>query len=129
MSPIVAASLAETRARSRLGIAIAAMIPMMATTIRSSMSVKPSLLAATVAFLIICQPSSRNRGGAPAPPRIAKTWTTLLQYEAGRADHDLAAGVARGYAGRGEADHAARVTREAADARLPDVDRGGAVHV
>ena len=32
------------------------------------MSVKPSLLAATVAFLIICQPSSRNRGGAPGSP-------------------------------------------------------------
>jgi hypothetical protein len=41
MSPIAADSLAETRARSKLGIAIAAMMPMIATTIRSSMSVKP----------------------------------------------------------------------------------------
>ena len=41
MSPIVADSFAETRARSRLGIAIAAMMPMIATTISSSMRVKP----------------------------------------------------------------------------------------
>ena len=41
MSPIVPASLAETRARSKLGMAIAAMIPMIATTIRSSIRVKP----------------------------------------------------------------------------------------
>jgi len=40
-SPCVADSLAETRARSKLGIAIAAMIPMIATTISSSMRVKP----------------------------------------------------------------------------------------
>ena len=41
MSPIVADSFAETRARRRLGIAMAAMMPMIATTISSSMSVKP----------------------------------------------------------------------------------------
>src|SRR5687767_3020965 len=41
MSPMVADSLAETRARSRLGMAMAAMIPMIATTIRSSIRVKP----------------------------------------------------------------------------------------
>ena len=41
MSPIVADSFAETRARSRLGIAIAAMMPMIATTISSSIRVKP----------------------------------------------------------------------------------------
>src|SRR5258708_14346820 len=41
MSPIVADSLADTRALSRLGMAIAAMMPMIATTIRSSMRVKP----------------------------------------------------------------------------------------
>src|SRR5262245_14604324 len=41
VSPIACASFADTRARRRLGIAIAATIPMMATTIRSSMSVKP----------------------------------------------------------------------------------------
>jgi hypothetical protein len=34
-------SFAEIRARSKLGIAIAAMMPMIATTISSSMSVKP----------------------------------------------------------------------------------------
>ena len=41
MSPIVADSFAETRARSKLGIAIAAMMPMIATTISSSIRVKP----------------------------------------------------------------------------------------
>jgi hypothetical protein len=41
MSPIVADSFAETRARSKLGIAMAAMMPMIATTISSSIRVKP----------------------------------------------------------------------------------------
>ena len=39
--PIAEASLPAMRARSRPGIAIAAMMPMIATTISSSMSVKP----------------------------------------------------------------------------------------
>src|SRR5258708_34308776 len=47
MSPMVAASFAETRARRRLGMAIAAIIPMIATTIKSSIKVKP------VSFLVI----------------------------------------------------------------------------
>ena len=41
MSPIVADSFADTRARRSDGIAMAAMIPMIATTISSSMRVKP----------------------------------------------------------------------------------------
>src|SRR3954452_20009738 len=41
VSPIVADSFAETRARSRLGIAMAAMMPMIATTMSSSIRVKP----------------------------------------------------------------------------------------
>ena len=44
MSPIAAASFADTRARSKLGIAIAAMMPMIATTISSSINVKPFCL-------------------------------------------------------------------------------------
>src|SRR3954468_8862420 len=39
--PIADASLPDMRARSRPGTAIAAMMPMIATTISSSMSVKP----------------------------------------------------------------------------------------
>ena len=39
--PIADASLPEIRARRRPGTAIAAMMPMIATTISSSMSVKP----------------------------------------------------------------------------------------
>ena len=42
--PIADASLPDMRARSRPGTAIAAMMPMMATTISSSMSVKPLAL-------------------------------------------------------------------------------------
>ena len=41
--PIADASLPDIRARSRPGIAIAAMMPMIATTMSSSMSVKPLL--------------------------------------------------------------------------------------
>ena len=44
MSPMVADSLAETRALSKLGIAMAAMMPMIATTISSSIRVKPFCL-------------------------------------------------------------------------------------
>ena len=42
--PIADASLPDIRARSRPGTAMAAMMPMMATTMSSSMSVKPLLL-------------------------------------------------------------------------------------
>ena len=44
VSPMACASFADTRARKRLGIAIAAMMPMMATTMRSSIRVKPRLV-------------------------------------------------------------------------------------
>ena len=40
--PMADVSLPDIRARSRPGTAIAAMMPMIATTIKSSMSVKPS---------------------------------------------------------------------------------------
>src|SRR5512145_951045 len=43
MDPIAEASLPDMRARSRPGTAIAAMMPMMATTISNSISVKPLL--------------------------------------------------------------------------------------
>src|SRR5262245_47093878 len=42
MEPMAEASLPDMRARSRPGTAIAAMMPMIATTIRSSIRVKPS---------------------------------------------------------------------------------------
>src|SRR6266481_6342354 len=47
VSPIAADSFADTRARSRLGMAMAAMMPMIATTIRSSIRVKPFWLLKT----------------------------------------------------------------------------------
>src|SRR6185436_9057417 len=53
MSPTVADSLYETRARGRLGMAMAAMMPMIATTISSSMRVKPeSALARDISLLL-----------------------------------------------------------------------------
>jgi hypothetical protein len=46
------ASLPDCRARSRPGIAMAAMMPMIATTINSSISVNPLLLFITVLPLV-----------------------------------------------------------------------------
>ena len=57
MSPIVADSLADTRARRRLGIAIAAMMPMIATTISNSIRVKPFCFFICSTFL---SPSSEH---------------------------------------------------------------------
>src|SRR5262249_11946770 len=135
VSPIAPASLADTRARSRLGMAIAAMIPMIATTIRSSMSVNPFWV-----FKCVCpfttaaaptarsygrdsrcsdqpapsrEPSARSGGGQPAPPSVTRS----LQRGAGRRD-EAARAVAAGHAVVGLADDAARVAPEAAHARL-----------
>src|SRR5260370_23621146 len=100
---MAAASLAETRARSRLGIAMAAMIPMIATTIRSSIRVKPPAVLRT--FLRPALPSiarlRESRGGAPcSPPNLQGSLVTLLQNLAGRRrDGDATQGVARGHAG------------------------------
>src|SRR5712691_3488639 len=129
MSPIAADSLAETRARRRLGIAMAAMIPMIATTIRSSIRVKPPAVLPPAR-----PPMARlreTRGGAPgSPPNLQASLVTLLQNLAGhRRDGDGTQGVGWSHASRREADHAARVAREAAHAGLPDVDRGGGVNV
>ena len=62
MSPMVADSLAETRALSKLGIAIAAMMPMIATTISSSIRVKPFCV-----FISVYLPLSP--GNEPGYPR------------------------------------------------------------
>src|SRR5712691_6056448 len=53
--PIADASLPDIRARSRPGIAIAAMMPMIATTISSSIRVKPFTLR-----IFICLSSEKN---------------------------------------------------------------------
>ena len=65
MSPSVADSLADTRARSKLGIAIAAMMPMIATTISSSIRVKPFwfFIRSPLASQLLVQ------SGADADPR------------------------------------------------------------
>ena len=61
---MAAASFAETRARSRLGMAIAAMMPMIATTISSSISVKPrSRCNSNLRFSTI----ARSEVDAPTP--------------------------------------------------------------
>ena len=50
--PMADASLPDMRARSRPGTAIAAMMPMIATTISSSMSVKPFWLRIFIVSLL-----------------------------------------------------------------------------
>src|SRR5213596_3142362 len=73
VSPMAAVSLAETRARSKLGMAIAAMIPMIATTINSSIRVKPCCLRIDIPLsLPLVSDSERSgemtRGDAYVPP-------------------------------------------------------------
>src|SRR5580704_12268715 len=51
--PIADASLPDMRARSRPGTAIAAMMPMMATTINSSMRVKPLELRIAISLVFL----------------------------------------------------------------------------
>src|SRR6185503_2777760 len=59
-SDFIAATYALSFVFANFGIAIAARIPMMTTTIRSSMSVKPFLL-----FFMLRGPVLVNRGGPP----------------------------------------------------------------
>src|SRR5207247_8726058 len=72
MSTIRAASLAETRARSRLGIAIAAMMPMIATTISSSIRVKP------FSFFIDSPYAFEALGGPITQEPFPGAWTVTL---------------------------------------------------
>src|SRR6266545_1615716 len=61
--PMAAASLPDMRARSRPGTAIAAMMPMIATTISSSMRVKPSFFCIFfTSNLLECARAGRARG-------------------------------------------------------------------
>ena len=55
--PMADASLPAIRARSRPGTAIAAMMPMIATTISSSISVKPLLLPFLMSLSLMTAPS------------------------------------------------------------------------
>src|SRR3990172_813184 len=130
MSPTVADSLAEIRARSRLGIAIAAMMPMIATTMSNSISVKPSPRRPILVMSALTAECSRGGdGGPPSPPGLSEI---LLQCEAGASldvGRDRAVRTRRRGAGVREAQNAARIAAEAADSRLPDVDRGGDVRV
>src|SRR4051812_6517714 len=68
--PMAEASLPEMRARSRPGTAIAAMMPMIATTISSSMSVKP------FSFLMSSSPGQmRYQTRVDTPRRLGKVST------------------------------------------------------
>src|SRR5947209_8385060 len=70
--PIADASLPDMRARSRPGIAIAAIMPMIATTISSSMRVKPFALRIFIRNLLRvtseCGKTQQGRYHRPAPP-------------------------------------------------------------
>src|SRR5947207_2944884 len=64
MDPMAEASLPDIRARSRPGTAIAAMIPMIATTISSSIRVKPLLLRIFIGIQLSLQTcGERNSAG------------------------------------------------------------------
>src|SRR6266545_1522500 len=122
VSPMTAASFAETRARSRLGMAMAAMIPMMATTIRSSMRVNPF----SRITLPPCHRSlvewTQNGGARGAPPGTDRG---LLEGRAGRAHGGSRAAVDRGVVGR--PDDATIVGAKGAYARLVGDGRLGTV--
>jgi len=55
IDPMADASLPDMRARSRPGTAMAAMMPMMATTINSSMRVKPLLVCVLMVLLLVSE--------------------------------------------------------------------------
>src|SRR5262245_45046398 len=88
-SPMVADSLADTRARSKLGIAIAAIMPMIATTIKSSMSVNPfCLFINTAPFTTLAVAVEALARGVP---RGRTSHNSLIQ----KAKHPLAGGSQR----------------------------------
>jgi hypothetical protein len=55
MDPMADASFPDIRARSSPGTAMAAMMPMMATTINSSMRVKPLLVFVRMVLLLVAE--------------------------------------------------------------------------
>ena len=71
---VVADSFAETRARSKLGIAMAAMMPMIATTISSSMRVKPFCLFIRIALSLAIAMAGflQSNGDAMSPPSLSR---------------------------------------------------------
>src|SRR3954471_6947630 len=88
VSPMAPASLAETRARRRLGIAMAAMMPMIATTISNSISVNPFCVLKAFSFhrtggASLAAPAGLRgtvEGGTGRPP----SGFGLLERRAGR---------------------------------------------
>src|SRR6202163_664058 len=88
--PIADASLPDMRARSRPGTAIAAMMPMIATTISSSINVKPFALRIfiTISFKPFismmlrppAQASAARHRGLPAFPTTGQGYGTWIQY-------------------------------------------------
>src|SRR4051812_4878732 len=77
IEPIADASLPDIRARRRPGIAIAAMIPMIATTISSSMSVKPFWLRT----FIVVTPETFSAAVARVEDGRARTSRPTLREE------------------------------------------------
>src|SRR5262249_42315485 len=80
VSPIAAASFAETRARRRLGMAMAAMMPMIATTISSSISVKPFSLFISQGSFGLARPAGGQGLQRTGPPGIGSKLLILLTF-------------------------------------------------
>src|SRR5260370_696443 len=103
MSPIVADSFAETRARSRLGIAMAALRDWggrpPAQGPAGAHTAAPAVLRPALPSM--ARLPRKDGGGAPcSPPNLQGSLVTLLQNLAGRRrDGDGTQGVARGHAG------------------------------
>src|SRR4029079_3318524 len=122
VSPMTAASFAEALARSRLGMAMAAMIPMMATTISSSISVNPFSRISSLLCVTTRRRVDTKRGSDGRSPGTDRD---LLERRAGGGHRCRRAAVGGG--GVGHADHAAVVAAKRAHARLVGDRRLGAV--
>ena len=89
---MAAASLADRRALMSLGMAIEAMMAMMATTIISSISVKPEFLRLRIMCLFVpglCRPEPARFGPAAAGPSLFPSRLPLgLRGEPPRPRHE-----------------------------------------
>src|SRR5437879_10506157 len=91
VSPMAAVSLAETRARSKLGMAIAAMIPMIATTINSSIRVKPCWLRIDIPLSLPLGSDSERSGEMTGGDADDRPCPLRRGYR--RGDHDAQVGM------------------------------------
>src|SRR5258708_2418700 len=134
MDPTAEDSLAEILARSRLGIAIAAMIRMIATTIKSSISENPFCFFMSSPCQVSSKsphPNDRNKGPSARKKQGRKLVSLpcstdnarlLLNDLCARYSSASSRAGADGRAGRVKADHAGLVHAKGALARAADVE-------